>query len=116
MDEDEMDLVSMKELGISWPVLIDPGPVHEEEIQDLSAPPAATGGSGRPPGMGAGGIMGQHRPGEKGQDEVKTIKARRFHFVVQFCWQPVLPSERAKKKADKEKAEQKTKEPSGGKS
>jgi type IV pilus assembly protein PilM len=109
-DEDELDFVSMKELGISCPVLIDPGPVREEEIQDLSVAPAASGAAG-PPGMGSRGMgQGVRRPGDKSEDQVKTVKVRRFHFVVQFCWQPVLPSERAKKKADKEKAEQKAKD------
>jgi type IV pilus assembly protein PilM len=114
-DEDEMDSVSMKELGISCPVLIDPQQVHEEEIQDLSASPAAGGGAAAPAIMGPRGVMGHgvHRPGDKAEDEVKTVKVRRFHFVVQFCWQPVLPSERAKKKAEKEK-EQKAKEQAGG--
>ena len=109
-DEDELDFVSMKELGITCPVLIDPPSVHEEEIQDWSVPAAA--GPAGPPGMAARGIMGQgpRGPGDKAENEVKTVKVRRFHFVVQFCWQPVLPSERAKKKADKEKAEQKAKD------
>jgi type IV pilus assembly protein PilM len=105
-DEDELDFVSMKDLGISCPVLIDPQPVREEEIPDLSASPASTGAGGGP-GPASRGIMGAGFRSEKSDDQVKMIKVRRFHFVVQFCWQPVLPSERAKKKAEKEKAEQK---------
>jgi len=116
-ETDEEDFVSMKELGISCPVLIDPQQVREEEIQDLSVPLGASTGTAGPVGMGSRGIMGQgfHGLGDKGEDKVKTVKVRRFHFVVQFCWQPVLPSERAKKKADKEKADQKAKDQAAGK-
>ena len=106
-DEDELDYVSMKDLGISCPVLIDPQSVREEEIQDLSASPAASAGTGGAPGMAGRGIMAGGFRGEKSDDQTRTIKVHRFHFVVQFCWQPVLPSELAKKKADKEKAAQK---------
>ena len=59
----------------------------------------------------AGGLQ---RAGDKAEKEVKTVKVRRFRFVVQFCWQPVLPSERVKKNAEKEKAESKTKEQAAG--
>jgi len=57
--------VSMKDLGISYPVLINPGMREEETLED----PNATA------------------------DE-KFVKALRFDFLVHFCWQPKSPTER----------------------
>ena len=58
----------MRELGITYPVLIHPKGVENEEIVNPS-----------------GGTESE-------------MKLPRFDFTVQFCWQPKLPSDRRKEK------------------
>ncbi len=84
--EGGMDKVSMQELGITYPVLVNPKGVEEEEVNN--------------PMAGEGG-------GTKG--DAPRIRLPRFDFTVQFCWQPKLPSERhaeKKKEAENNKAQQ----------
>ncbi len=74
------ELVSMKELGISYPVLVDPTRPYECEIPDPQAPPTL-----RPAKAGGSGGREEARP---------TIKVDRFDFVVEFVWTPTPPSVR----------------------
>ena len=60
----------MQELGVSYPVLIDPRPVTFIRIEDPDA---------EDPDAGAGGL---------------GIPLGRFDFQVQFCWQPKSPTQR----------------------
>jgi type IV pilus assembly protein PilM len=117
-----MEKVTMKELGVSYPVLVNPLSVKPEELVDPNAPTDAGSaspmpGSGVPmPGMpmpGMGGMGGNRgmpgmggygppgmgpRPGSPtpalGGAAANVIKLDRFDFDVQFCWQPKTPSER----------------------
>ncbi len=82
--------VSMRELGITYPVLVNPKGVENEEIDNPSAYAES------------GGIK---------TDSSGRIKLTRFDFTVQFCWQPKLPSDRHKEK--KKEAEFKAQQASG---
>lgn len=78
--------ITTKDLGISHPVLIDPQVVGS---RDLVIPTGASGGqSGVNPAM-------------LGRDTSETtVIIQRFDFLVHFCWQPKLPSEREKPQAE----------------
>ena len=81
--KDIMEKVSMQDVGITYPVLVNPRGVEEQEIDNPMA-----GESG----------------GAKGESPSK-IRVPRFDFTVQFCWQPKSPSERREeKKKEAEKA------------
>jgi type IV pilus assembly protein PilM len=119
-DKDRLEWVSMKDLGISYPVLIDLGRIEDVEIPDPNWRPQTTAardkekaagepGAARAPAMtgGPGPMMGPpgSMMGTSGQTDLwPKLKLRRFRFVVQFCWQPVPPAERQKLKAQAEQA------------
>ncbi|MGD0656034.1 MAG: pilus assembly protein PilM [Thermoguttaceae bacterium] len=77
--EGGMEKVSMQELGITYPVLVNPKGVEDEQVDSQNASPDL------------GGIR---------VDTGEKISLRRFDFDVQFCWQPKSLSER---RAQKEK-------------
>jgi type IV pilus assembly protein PilM len=90
--EDVMEDVSMQELGITYPVLVNPKKLEDEEIDNPSTSAESVGGI-KADGSG-------------------KIRLQRFDFNVQFCWQPKSPSER---RALKEKeAANKAQQPAGG--
>ena len=91
------ELVSMKELGISYPTIVKKSPLEEEPMVDPNS---------ESPEGGGGGMMGMEgRPmAADGSSTAKTITPLRFDFVVQFCWQPKTPQERRKAKEAAEKA------------
>ena len=91
-----MEDVSMRELGITYPVLINPKIVEQDEVDN---PYAHTDGSGTI--TGAAGRRGTAEDSAAGK-----IKLRRFDFVVQFCWQPKSPSERRAAKEEAKKNQQ----------
>jgi type IV pilus assembly protein PilM len=71
-------MVSMKELGVSYPVLRDPGRIEPFTITNTPA-------------------EGQDKaPGETTK---KSVDVRKFDFVVQFAWQPKPPSVRDARRA-----------------
>jgi type IV pilus assembly protein PilM len=73
-DRQTMETVSTRELGISYPVLVNPGPVQwyvERNLGDAAATGATASSSG-----------------ESG------VRLRRFDFDVQFCWVPRTASQR----------------------
>ncbi len=92
------ELVSMKELGVGFPVLVDPGRI-EEEIVNL-APHMTAGGGTRRGGMAGEGM------GATEADDRNTVKLQRFDFVVEFAWKPMTPTERAQKRLEEEKRQQ----------
>ena len=106
----KLETVTMKDLGISCPVLVNPLKVYEVEVTDPNAEPgdgaAPAGWACRwsPGGMGMGG-MGRNRPvpGPADASAAGTVKLGKFDFVVQFCWQPKTPSERHEAKKAPEK-------------
>lgn len=98
-----LETISLKELGITHPVLVNPLRVYPVQVVD---PNADTGAAA--PGMGAPGPMGRMMdPGmgmpmpanpaagaPAGPGTGNTITLQKFDFDVQFCWQPKTPSER----------------------
>lgn len=110
-DRKSLESVSMKELGVSHPVLVNPERLYKVEVVNPNAVAnTQPGGMG---GMGRGGFEGEmgmggpapRRPmgaaGAPGGVDDGKILLKKFDFNVQFCWQPKTPSEReeAKKKA-----------------
>ena len=103
-DGQGVEPVSMKELGIGYPVLVDPrkirvvqavDPYAEPDPAAAGAPGAAMPGGAMGMGMGMAGMPGEM--GGMGANRGKTITLRRFDFVVQFCWQPTPPTARHEK-------------------
>jgi hypothetical protein len=95
--------VPIGELGISHPVLIHYGRIHETAAV-LQSGEEETGGEN-----GRGGLDGRRPPGfgRPGRDvlaEPPVLKLRRFQFVMQFSWVPTPPSERARAKAAADEA------------
>jgi hypothetical protein len=82
--------VSMKELGIGYPVLWKPEKVEIVQIDNPKYAGGAVGASGNP---------------APADENAAKISVPQFKFNVQFCWQPKLPSKRldAKMKAEKDK-------------
>jgi type IV pilus assembly protein PilM len=85
--KDVMEDVSMQEMGITYPILVNPKKLEDEEIDN----PIAVAESGG-----------------RRADESGKIRLQRFDFNVQFCWQPKSPSERRalKEKEAANKAQQ----------
>jgi len=119
VEEPGTEWVTMEELGIGYPVLINPGRPYEVRIR----PPTARFGGPMGPGGAAesyggtyagGGYATSIYPGARGpmmrgmpgrppagatpRPEEEEIVLRRFDFVVQFCWQPISARERHEKK------------------
>ncbi len=102
-----MESISMKELGIGYPVLVNPLRVFEEDVVDPSSVAETGGGTAAPRGGMPGAGMGGMSPPAMtaGAAPAGSVRLPRFNFVVHFCWQPQSPSEREKqKKAAAEKA------------
>jgi len=100
LDGDDLENVGLRELGVSYPVLVNPLKVEEVELADPNAIPDAMP---RGEAMGLGGLGGRTRgPADPSPG---AIRLKRFDFTVHFCWQPKTPSERrAAKKAEKQPA------------
>ena len=90
----ELEEFTMGELGITYPVLVNPKSLDEDLVDNPYASADAAGGN-------------------RGGDDTANnkIKLQRFDFVVQFCWQPKLPSER---RAAKEEAKKTQQQPAAG--
>ncbi len=99
-DRGGLETVSMEELGVVHPVLVNPLKVYPQEVIDPNAEPATGyGGAGRMMEGGMPGMPGMARPrptpgAAAGASTGNTISLLRFDFDVQFCWQPKTPSER----------------------
>ncbi|MEN6448870.1 MAG: pilus assembly protein PilM, partial [Thermoguttaceae bacterium] len=85
----KLETVTMKDLGVSYPLLIDPRRVQEIEVVDPNAE-IETGG----PGALGGAMMAGGPARRQDATQKATITLKQFDFVVQFCWQPKTPSER----------------------
>jgi len=79
----EAETWTMQELGIRFPVLIDPRKIYDYVLVDPSVVEAT-----------ARGVPGRASPTATGQ------KVRRFDFVVHFCWQPITPTEREEEREE----------------
>ncbi|GAB6166999.1 hypothetical protein JCM19992_29990 [Thermostilla marina] len=96
------EVVTMKELGISHPCLINPGRVEEIMVPDPNAPPPKPATVPGVPGAGPTSVppaaaAGEEESGEEGAtgEPTNLITLRRFRFIVQFAWIPKTPRERA---------------------
>lgn len=127
--EEPMELVSLKDLGIGFPALIDPprpvvmelknpnlegggrsaartfddgGGVDEGSDMDMEEPGGGGAGDG-----GAGVARGAPRRvvAERNQEANPVVRLGRFDFVVQFAWKPTPRSVRQAKKAAEEAAQ-----------
>ena len=91
----EMKEVTMEELGIGYPVLVEQK-VEEYEVPNPNADTGATalGGMGGMPGLGGiGGRPGALAGPRNDASVPDVIKLDRCDFVVHFCWQPDPPDE-----------------------
>ncbi len=84
-DREETMTVCTVELGISYPVLVDPQGARRVQIVNPNA------------------VSEDKRGGDAGVGESEEL--RRFDFLVHFCWQPTTPSEREEER-DAEEAEE----------
>jgi hypothetical protein len=103
----------VKKLGIGYPVVLDAGNIdygYELTVEDFENHDAADkkegdkkektarrgpmGPMGGQPGMGMDALGGPG--GAPGAVPTKKIKAPRFNFIVQFCWQAPSPDQMAK--------------------
>lgn len=100
----KLEVVSMEELGISHPVLVDPRPIERCQIEDPNAVLEEEDGKEGATPPTAGAMM----PGKglDGKDPRKMIDLLRFRFVVEFAWKEIPPNKRAEIKKAKLEAEQ----------
>ena len=120
-EQGEVEPVSLRDLGIGYPVLVDPGQIYPDRLANPNAKggpaPGMSGGSGgyqmdyetESMGAGAAGMAmpgipaGIAMPGTPGGTAADTDKEAeppfldvlKFDFKVEFCWQPELPTEGA---------------------
>ncbi len=125
----EQKVISVTDLGIGYPVLIDPGQIYPVQVPNPKADPAAMRGGA---GSGMGEMMGYMEPGsgmmpggpggmspggsggmmpgrtgqmvnEEGEDGEKVeepfIDLLKFDFEVEFCWQPETPESEEEEQA-----------------
>jgi type IV pilus assembly protein PilM len=97
-EDGKMESVTMKELGISHPVLINPLNVYRQEVRDPNLVGRDDAGGAPIPG---------HAARAADDSSATSITLQRFDFVVQFCWRPTTPQERrdARKALEKKAAE-----------
>jgi type IV pilus assembly protein PilM len=77
--EGKPEAVSVKDIGISYPVLRDPGRIEPVTLTNTSAD--------------------SQEKAAGGETTKKSVEVRKFDFVVQFAWQPTPPSAREKRRA-----------------
>ena len=87
-DHNGTERVSLKDLGIGYPVLVSSLRVYSEEIKNPDPVVA-----GKEPG-GNAGPNGRGGLADREQATADTIKLQRYDFRVQFCWKPTLASQR----------------------
>jgi hypothetical protein len=71
--------VPIKELGLTYPVLVDRPQLVDEAIPDPTAPAAPA------PARGAAAQRGNNN---QAVENVRTKTVKRFDFIVQIAWQP----------------------------
>jgi type IV pilus assembly protein PilM len=105
-DPKRQETVSMADLGVSYPVLVNPARIVNVELPNPNAVPDATGPAVMGGGLGAAGGRARTPAGAGNDASAGTISLKKFDFVVQFCWQPKTPTMRQEaQKAKKAKDE-----------
>lgn len=96
--------VTLRDLGISYPVLVNPLRVDSETIRTPYSLPDVGGARGGE--MGALGAGARARPAAGGADTAAndSIRLQVFSFDVHFCWQPKTATERRDAQKALEKA------------
>ncbi len=84
----------MHAMGVSYPVLINPEAIGLEPIVIPSPKRRGSGPGDNKPAGGMGPIIGGGDPGAAAGAE-KTVQVKRFHFRVQFVWQPKSATDQA---------------------
>lgn len=101
-DPNTVEEVTLQDLGISYPVLINPLRVEPETLKDPNAEPDT---GGRALGAEPGGARTRKPAAGAGNTGAgDDIKLQRFDFVVHFCWQPKTATERHEAKKALEQA------------
>ena len=85
---------SFKDLGIGYPVMVQFTPPIVEVIDDHDAIAASRLVPADAQPLGRPGIQPQ-----PAADPPKTITVKKSTFIIQFCWQPVSPSQRLANRA-----------------
>lgn len=90
LHQQEMDGVPIKELGIGYAMILDPGPIDfdfkVEVPQEEDEEGAEERDNPRGPGGIGGGMGGAVGGAAQNRGNRKFRKQPRFDFVVQFCW------------------------------
>jgi type IV pilus assembly protein PilM len=82
----------MRDMGVSYPVLIKPEKIESEKIVIPS--PKRKNSDGDMPGRSLGGLGGLGQGGEPAAEpEDKEVLVKRCKFRIQFVWQPKPPTE-----------------------
>ncbi|MBN1851600.1 MAG: type IV pilus assembly protein PilM [Pirellulales bacterium] len=91
--ETELIPVPMKDLSISYPVIVWYSEIRDQSVSMGGDEEALAGAVGREVNPRQG-----RQPGSNQQNnalpEPKILKLRRINFIIQFCWQPKTPTER----------------------
>ena len=111
--EGKKEHVTMKELGIQCPVLVDPKPLvryrvpHPKAVAAAMLNPTSTPGSGEAAGPASPKSPGSPS-GKDSSEPTETLEVLKYTFTVEFAWQPTPPSKRAelRKKAQEAEAAQ----------
>jgi len=101
--------LTMKELGIEYPVLVEPKPYQKIEVLDpkaaLEEMPNPTTGAPAAKADASPGPGESARPaGKESTAKKKTILLWKYPFTVEFVWRPTPPSKRAEEKKKKQEA------------
>lgn len=103
-DLSRIEEVSLADLGISYPVLVNSASVTTVELQNPNAVPSESGAAVMGGARGAGGLADRRTPAAAGNTATSdaTVRLKQCDFVVQFCWQPKSPTARQEAKKAKE--------------
>lgn len=89
LHQHEIDGVPIKDLGIGYAMILDPGPIDFDfklEVPADEEEDAAEQENKKPPAGVAAGMGGAGAGGGQNRGGKKYRKQPRFDFVVQFCW------------------------------
>ncbi len=110
---EKKEKVTMKELGIEYPVLVEPKPIQTYRVLHPKAAlqQMLNSTTGTAAGKGEAGLAPEKQTlpaGKESSPEQDTITLAKYPFTVEFVWRPTPPSKRAelRKKAQEAQAAQ----------